>query len=71
MTDDTFSKQRPVPHRERCRTRYETDAFGFTECLMETPSGCEYAVRSVSGFHCYHPDRHSFEKANPLLISLK
>ena len=62
MTDETVNNQRRLPDPEICRTRYERQSFGSTDCLVESPGGCEYAVRSVSGFHCYHPDRHSFAK---------
>ena len=63
--DDTVSKQRHIPDPKICRTRSERHPFDFTDCLVESPGGCEYAVRSVSGFHCYHPDRRNFEKAGP------
>ena len=71
MTDETVSDQKRFPDPEQCRTIYLGQSLGFTRCLVESPDGCEYAVRSVSGFHCYHPDRHTFGKANPLLMSLK
>jgi hypothetical protein len=66
MTDETVNNQRRLPDPEICRTRSERHTFGSTDCLVENPSGCEYAVRSVSGFHCYHPDRRNFEKADQL-----
>ena len=64
MTDETLSNQRRLPDPEICRTRYERQTFGSTDCLVENPCCCEYAVRSVSGFHCYHRDRRTFGKAN-------
>jgi hypothetical protein len=64
--DNTVRNQRRLPDPEICRTRSERQTFGSTDCLVENPSGCEYAVRSVSGFHCYHPDRHCFAKAGKL-----
>ena len=69
ISDNTVSNQRRLPDPEICRTRHERQIFGSTDCLVESPDDCEYAVRSVSGFHCYHRDRHTFGKANPPLMS--
>jgi hypothetical protein len=63
MTDSTVSIQRPVPDRERCRTRYRGQSLDISYCLMEAPDGCEYAANFGSSAICLHPDRRSFEKA--------
>ena len=63
MTDDTVSKQRHLPDPEICRTRYLGETLDFSDCLVENPEACEYALRFGSGILCRHPDRRSFEKA--------
>ncbi len=65
MTDATTSKQRPVPDREKCRTRNVGGYLAFTYCLLETPNCCEHAARFGDDILCRHPDRQSFEKTDP------
>ena len=62
MTDNMANDQRPVPDREKCRTRYVMHTFPFSDCLVENVDGCEYGVRFGGSVFCYHPDRRSFEK---------
>ena len=63
-TDNTASSQRPLPDPEKCRTRYLGKLLGLTECLVENPDSCEFAVRFSSGVSCFHPERRSFDRAD-------
>ena len=63
MTDKAISNQRRLPDSEICRTRYLGETLDFSDCLVENPEACEYALRFGSGILCRHPDRRSFEKA--------
>ena len=65
MTDDTSSNQRRLPDPEKCRVQHQEQFPDLSECLMEAPDACEYAVRIGSGVYCYHPDRLRFEKTGP------
>ena len=63
MTGDTATKQRRLPNPEICRTGYLGETLNFSDCLVESPDACKYAVRLDSRVLCRHPDRRSFEKA--------
>ncbi|MGD1020001.1 MAG: hypothetical protein ABSA12_11880 [Verrucomicrobiia bacterium] len=65
MTDDTVSDRQRLPDPEKCRTKRLEGFLHLSKCLVENPTGCEYALRFDSGDYCYHPDRHRFEKAGP------
>jgi hypothetical protein len=65
MTDNTVGNQRPLADPEKCRTRYLGQSLDFSDCLVETPDGCKYALRFGSGVLCRHPNRRSFEKIDP------
>ena len=62
MTDHTVSNQRRLPDPERCRTGYLGHTLVFSDCLVNNPEACEYAVRFGCCVYCRHPDRRSFEK---------
>jgi hypothetical protein len=62
MTDDVVSSQRLLPDPETCRTRYLGPTLDFSECLVNNPLVCKYAVKFGKSFFCRHPDRRSFEK---------
>jgi hypothetical protein len=64
MTDDTVSNQRRLPDPKKCRTMYLGQALDLSECLVENPDGCEFAVSFGFGVYCYHSDRRSFEKTD-------
>jgi hypothetical protein len=70
-TDDPASGPRHLPDPEICRTMYFGHALGFTDCLVENPDGCEYAVRFGSGVSCFHPDRRSFDKTDQPFTPLR
>src|SRR5258706_15464426 len=59
--DDTMSNQRQLPDPEICRTRYMGKSLGFTDCLVENPNGCPFAVILPSCVSCFDPDRQSFD----------
>jgi hypothetical protein len=59
------SNQRQLPDPEICRTVYFGQSLGFTDCLVEDPDLCKFAVRFGPGISCYHPDRRSFDKTTP------
>lgn len=65
MTDDTVNNQRCLPDPEICRTRYLGQTLDFSDCLVENPEGCKYALHFGSRFFCNRPDRRSFEKTGP------
>ena len=62
MTDDTVSNQRRLPDPKICRTAYLGQSLDFSDCLVENPEACKYALRFGSGILCRHPDQRSFEK---------
>src|ERR1035437_7491221 len=64
MTDDTVSNQRRLPDPEKCRTTYLGQALDLSECLMENPDDCEFAVSFGFGVYCYHSDQRRFEKTD-------
>jgi len=64
MIDDTVSDLRRLPDPKQCRTSRLDYFRHLSKCLVEHPDGCEYVLRFDSGFYCYHPDRHYFEKTN-------
>jgi hypothetical protein len=65
MADNTVRDQKGFADLEKCRTRYLGQSLDFSDCLVENPDRCEYALRFGSGVLCRHPDRRSFEKTNP------
>jgi len=65
MIDNTASEQRRLPDPRICRTRYLGKSLGFTDCLVDNPDGCEYALRLASGVICRHPDRREFDETHP------
>ena len=65
MTHNTVSDQRRLPDAEVCRTRYVVPS-AVSQCLVENPDACQYAIRFGSGVICRHPARRSFEKPDPL-----
>ncbi|MGD0058037.1 MAG: hypothetical protein ABSD58_01325 [Verrucomicrobiia bacterium] len=64
MTDDMVSGGRRLPDPEKCRTMCLEQFPDLSECLMEDPDACEYAVRIGPVVYCYHPDRFRFEKTD-------
>jgi hypothetical protein len=62
MADNTVSNQRRLPDPEQCRTRHLGQTLDFSECLVENPDGCEYALRFGRSVFCRHPDRRRYEK---------
>jgi hypothetical protein len=65
MTDNTVGNQTHLPDRKICRTRHLEQTSPFSDCLVEKPDLCKYAVRLGSGVFCSHPDRRRFEKPDP------
>jgi len=65
MTDSTANDHRPLPDPERCRTKYLGQALDLSDCLVNNPAGCEFAVRFGNGVFCYHHDRRIFETPDP------
>jgi hypothetical protein len=61
MTNETASNQRRLPDPEICRTRCLGPTLYISECLVQDPYSCEFAVRFGSANFCRHPDRRSFE----------
>ena len=68
MTDDVVSGHWRLPDPERCLTRHLGHSPDFSDCLVHNPYACEYAVRFGSGVFCSHPERRSFEAADPTLL---
>jgi CheY-like chemotaxis protein len=68
LPDDMVSHPRRLPDTGICRTGYLGQALDLSECLVENPEGCEYAVRVGTGIYCHHADRRSFEKTVPPLV---
>ncbi len=62
MNNDTISKQTCLPDPEICRTTSVEQFSESSNCLVEKPDSCGFAVCLGSGVYCYHPDRFSFEK---------
>ncbi len=65
MTADMDSSQWRLPDPERCLTRHLEHSLDFSVCLVKIPDSCEYARRFGSSIFCQHPDRRSFETADP------
>jgi hypothetical protein len=47
---------------ERCRTLYLGRLFDLSECLVEEPNRCPYALEFGDILVCWHPDRRKFER---------
>jgi hypothetical protein len=65
MTDEIANTQRHLPDPEICRTMYLGQALNLSECLVENPDSCEFAARFYASVFCWHPERRTFEKADP------
>ena len=68
MGNNTVGDPRCLPDMEVCRTRYVVES-DVSQCLVENPDACEFAIRFGSGVVCRHQARRRFEKPdfpNPL-----
>ena len=61
MIENAASVQKRFPDPDRCRTKYLGQTLPFSDCLVEDPDGCEYALRFPHCVSCNHPDRRKFE----------
>ena len=63
LSNNTVTNQSRLPDTEICRTRYVVQS-DLSQCLVENPDACEFAIRFGSDVICRHPDRRSFEKTD-------
>jgi hypothetical protein len=61
MIETAVSTERRLPDPALCRTRYLGQDLPFSDCLVENPDSCKYALRFPHCVSCSHPDRRKFE----------
>ena len=65
VTNDTATDQKRLPDSEICRTAYVAQS-DVSQCLVDNPDACQFAIRYGSGVICRHYARRRFERSGPL-----
>jgi hypothetical protein len=66
VTNDTVSDQKRLPDLEICRTAYVAQS-DVSQCLVDNPDACQFAIRYGSGVICRHYARRRLEKSDSLV----